>query len=340
MKVTIKDIARECGVSISAVSLVLNNRESRISEETRRRVVDVAAKYNYRPNKLAVSLLKKSTSTLGIIIPDISNIFFAELCKGCETEARRSGYTLMVTSSDEFPSDSTQHINTLIDSQVDGIVYVAPSNIDNQSIQAICSKIGEANVPFVAVDRALDLPFAKSVLIDNVYGGYIATRHLLGLGHRRIGCVTGPLCNKISIDRLEGYRKALAEFGVAYDPALILEGDFSIGSGHRSLAYMRGQDATALFCFNDMMAMGAYRAIRDYSLPFPQALSLVGYDDIFITDLLETPLTTVNQPAYEIGASSIRSLLALARGDAAVDNVVFTPNLKIRSSTCPPPQAG
>lgn len=338
MKVTIKDIAKECGVSTAAVSLVLNNRETRISAETRQRILDTVEKYHYRPNKLAIGLLKNSTSTFGIIVPDISNIFFAELCKGCESEARKHNYTLMVTSADEFPADNMQYFNALIDHQVDGIVYAAPSNIDNQTIQSICSKITETKIPFVAVDRALDLPFAKSIVNDNVHGGYIATKHLLELNHRRIGCLTGPLCNRASTDRLKGYKMALEEFDVPYDSALILEGDFTVSSGYDSLAYMRGQGVTALFCFNDMMALGAYRAIRDYKLCLPESISLVGYDDVFISDLLDPPLTTVNQPAFEIGASAIRTLIALTQNDASADHVVFTPNLKVRSSTAPLPR--
>lgn len=335
MKVTIKDIARECGVSTSAVSLVLNGRDTRISEETQQKIIGTARKYNYRPNRLAVSLLKKETSTFGVIIPDISNIFFAEFCKGCETAARGNGYTLMIMSSDEFPPDSMKHINTFLDSQVDGIIYVAPSNIDNRSIHEICSKIAAADIPFVAVDRALDFPSAKSVLVDNIHGGYIATRHLIELGHERIGCLTGPLCNKISRDRLEGYRMALEEHNLPFDRNLVLEGNFSVDSGRQSLPHMQKQRATALFCFNDMMALGVYRALQDSGLRFPDEMSLVGYDDIFVTSLLETPLTTVNQPAYEIGSTSIRILLALVQGSTDIDSMVFTPVLKIRSSTRP-----
>ncbi|MCI7640242.1 MAG: LacI family transcriptional regulator [Clostridiales bacterium] len=338
MKVTIKDIAKECGVSTTAVSLVLNNREARISAETRKRILDTVEKYNYRPNKLAIGLLKNNTSTFGIIVPDIGNIYFAELCKGCESEARKHNYTLMVTSANEFPDNNMQYFDALIDHQVDGIVYVAPSNIDNHAIHSICSKITETKIPFVAVDRALDLPFAKSIVNDNVHGGYIATKHLLELGHRRIGCLTGPLCNRTSSDRLQGYKTALDEFGVSYNPALIMEGDFTVQSGYDSLAYMRGQDVTALFCFNDMMALGAYRAIRDYKLHLPESISLVGYDDIFISDLLDPPLTTVNQPAFKIGESAINTLIALTKNDASADQVVFTPNLKVRSSTAPPSQ--
>ena len=115
----------------------------------------------------------------------------------------------------------------------------------------------------------------------------------------------------------------------------MLEGDFSVSSGYDSLAYMRGQGVTALFCFNDMMALGAYRAIRDYKMSLPQSISLVGYDDIFISEMLDPPLTTVNQPAFEIGTSAIRTLIALAKNDASADQVVFTPNLKVRSSTGP-----
>lgn len=337
-KVTIKDIAKECGISPASVSLVLNNRESRISEATKKKIQETIEKYNYRPNKLAISLLTNSTFTFGVIVPDISNIFFAELCRGCESEARKHNYAIIVTSAEEFPANNMQYLNMLIDHQVDGVVYAAPSNIDDQDIQAICSKITETKTPFVAVDRILNFPSAKSIINDNIHGGYIATKHLLELGHRRIGCLTGPLCNQVSEDRLRGYQKALQEFGVPYDPVLIREGNFAVSCGYDSLAYMRGKGATALFCFNDMMALGVYRAIRDYKLRLPDSISLVGYDDIYIADLLEPPLTTVSQPAFEIGASAIRALFDMEKNVPSVDRIVFTPDLKIRSTTgpCPP----
>ena len=341
MKVTIKDIAQECGVSPSAVSLVLNNRESRISTDTKQRILDTAKKHHYRPNHLASGRTKKILKTIGIIVPDIGNLFFAELCKGCENEARKHNYTLMIASTDEFSGNSIRYINTFLDNQIDGLICVPPSSLDAESMDTLCSRILETGTPFVTVDRPVALDGVTSITIDNVAGGYTATKHLLSLGHRKIGALTGPMKGRTSQERLEGYKKALDEFHVPFDNSLIMEGDFTVDSGYRSLAYMRGQSATALFCFNDMMAMGAYRAARDYRVSIPRDISVVGYDDIFIADMLETPLTTINQPAYDLGICSVSTLLNIIYHKHS-ENSVFVPTLKLRSSTCPPcsvPQA-
>src|SRR5699024_5663158 len=148
----------------------------------------------------------------------------------------------------------------------------------------ICQHIQSAQIPFVVVDRSIDFLRAKSVLTDNEKGGYTATKHLLQLGHSKIGCITGPLHNNISTKRLEGYKRALEEFNIPFNDSLIREGDFQTQSGYNNLSYMRGLDVTAIFCFNDMMALGVYKAMRDYGLKIPVDMSVIGYDDIFVCD--------------------------------------------------------
>ncbi|MFY9427411.1 MAG: LacI family DNA-binding transcriptional regulator [Caldicoprobacterales bacterium] len=332
-KTTIKDIAKAAGVSTTTVSLVLNNKPSRISDKTKEKILKIAKEKKYVPNKLAVNLAKQSSSTFGMIIPDISNVFFAELCKGCEVESRKAGYSITFSSSDEYISTDLEYVDTMIANRVDGIIYVSSSSTDASTNQTICQKIHSSQIPFVVVDRPIDFPYAKSVLMDNEVGGYIATKHLLELGHQRIGCLTGPMQSDTSIKRLSGYKKALKEFNISFDNSLIREGDFQIQSGYDCLSYMRGLGVTAIFCFNDMMALGIYKAARDYGLKIPEDISVVGYDDIFICDLLDVPLTTVHQPAYSIGRYAVQTLLSLVRKDKNVENIVLSPSLKVRAST-------
>lgn len=332
-KITIKDIAKAAGVSTTTVSLVLNNKPSRISKETREKILKIAKDEKYIPNRLAVNLAKQTTDTFGMIIPDIGNVFFAELCKGCEVEAREAGYSLTFASANEYISTDLEYVDAMIANRVDGIIYVSSSSTDSSTNQKICQKIHNSQIPFVVVDRSINFPYAKSVLMDNEAGGYIATKHLLELGHHKIGCLTGPMQSDTSKKRLAGYKKALNEFNISYDSSLIMEGNFQIESGYECLSYMRGLGVTAIFCFNDMMALGVYKAARDYGLKIPRDISVVGYDDIFICDILDVPLTTVHQPAYSIGRYAVQTLLALIRKDKDVENIVLSPSLKVRAST-------
>ena len=332
-KTTIKDIAREAGVSTTTVSLVLNSKPSRISQETKEKIFRIAKEKKYSPNRLAVNLATKTTSTFGMIIPDISNVFFAELCKGCEFESRNAGYSLTFSSSNEYISTDLEYVDTMIANHVDGIIYVSSSSTDTHTNQKICEKIHNSQIPFVVVDRFIDFPYAKSVLMDNELGGYIATKHLLELGHRNIGCLTGPMKNDTSKKRLSGYRKALDEFNISLNESFIREGDFQMQSGYECLSYMRGLGVTAMFCFNDMMALGVYKAARDYGLKIPYDMSVVGYDDIFVCDILEVPLTTVHQPAYSIGRHAVQTLLSLVKKDKDIQNIILPPSLKVRAST-------
>lgn len=332
-KTTIQDIANEANVSTTTVSLVLNNKPNRISNKTKNKIRKIAKEKNYIPNQLAISLATKTSSTIGMIIPDISNVFFAELCKFCEFEARKTGLNITFSSAGENAPSDMKYINAMIASQVDGIIYVASSSTDAETNKKICQHILNAKIPFVVVDRSIDSPWAKSVFIDNELGGYIATKHLLQLGHRNIGCITGPMQNDVSRKRLSGYKKALKEFNVPFKRSLIKEGDFQIHSGYDNLAYMRGMNISAIFCFNDMMALGVYRAMRDYNLKIPNDISIVGYDDIFVCDILDAPLTTVHQSADSMSKHAISMLLSLIKGEKDIENIVISPQLKVRVST-------
>ena len=195
--------------------------------------------------------------------------------------------------------------------------------------------IRESKIPFVSVDRELRGNNIRSVLLDNRRGGYLATRHLLELGHRKIGCVTGPLDLMSSHERLEGYRDALAEYGVPYKEELIAEGDFQMAGSEKPVLQLLRQNVTGIFSFNDMMAYSIYQVMARRSLRIPQDISLVGFDDLWLSDFLQPPLTTVHQPVEEIGRKAVAALVSAMNGeDAGQQNSVLMPTLHVRASTC------
>lgn len=333
MRTTLKDIANKAGVSISTVSLVLNNRPSRISLSTNKRIQEIADELNYHPNNLALGLLNKTTYAIGVIIPDLNNLFFSELCSSCESEARNQGYSISIACSDEHYSQDLNYIDIMLANQIDGIIYAQSASTDKETSQNIYNRIINSSTPFVAVDRFADLPLVKSVSLDNEKGGYLATRHLLELGHKRIGCLTGQQSNETTRARYRGYCKALLEAGIKLEARFIIEGDYSIESGYNALSSLRGQGISAIFCFNDMMALGVYRACKTYGIKIPEDLSVIGYDNVIVSDLVSPPLTTISQDPGEIGRQSIKTLISIINKEDNIKNTVFTPVLKVRAST-------
>lgn len=335
MRVTIKDVARQAGVSTSTVSLVLNNKPVSISQETRNAVLAAARELNYRPNQLAVSLVTQKSKTLGLIIPDNSNLFFAQLSKHIETAVNAAGYTLIYGNSNDSVRTDLHYLHIFGDRGVDGII-ISPSAFGTPDEYWSClSFIYSLKLPVVFIDRSMEESNLPSVLPDNFTGGYIATRHLLDQGHRVIGCCTGPANLNSSEQRLNGYRKALDEYGIPFNPTLIYQGDFSTESGQKALPYLLGQNVTAVFAFNDMMAFGIYKEMHSYNLSIPGDLSIVGFDDIFFAELIQPPLTTVAQPIAEMAAEVVKTLVSQIETPSREINAVpktFSPVLKVRGS--------
>lgn len=333
MGITEKDVAARAGVSPTTVSLVLNNRPSRISEKTKARVLEAAKELNFRPNRLAAGLVTKRAGTIGIIVPDICNIFFASICAACEREARSREYSVLCGSSEDNVELDLDYIDIFFSKGVDGMILVKAAHTTGEDAERLQRKIHETNIPFIAVDRRMDIDRVRSIMVDHRLGAYMATRHLVLQGHRRIGCITGPVQDIVVYERLEGYKQALGEADIAFDQQLICNGNYRMESGVEHLPYLLGQAVTAVFCFNDLMAMGVYKGCRSYNLRIPENLSVVGFDDIPFCESLEVPLTTVHQPAEDIGREAMRQLFHLIyRRDKAQDTL-FVPTLKVRAST-------
>ena len=341
MRPTIKDIAKKTGLSITTVSLILNHKGDKFPQKTRQAVFKAVKALNYRPNQLAISLLTRQSRTMGLIIPDICNMFFSELAKGVEDRCRQEQYNVILCSSnDEFLLEQ-QCITTLYDRGVDGIVIVMSAESFGPKNEECLAALGALRLPVILADCFNDTSAFSVVAIDNREGSCLAIRYLLGLGHRRIGCITGPLGITTNRDRLAGYTGCLAGANSTADNALVYEGDFRYQSGYDgALCLMKQKEKapTALFCHNDMMAFGAAKGLRDLGLRIPQDVSLVGFDDIFFSQYMDVPLTTIAQPVYEMGFEACTVLLEEIAGKShARQRRIHSPRLVIRQSAAPPP---
>ncbi|HET9553497.1 MAG TPA: LacI family DNA-binding transcriptional regulator [Anaeromyxobacteraceae bacterium] len=299
---TIVDVARRAGVSPSTVSHVLN-RTRFVSADARRRVEEAVEALGYRPNALARSLRSGRSHTIGLVLPDSGNPFFAELAREIQLAAYDAGYSVVLCNTENDVEKERGSVALLMRTQVDGIVLVA---VDERG-DALRSLARQA-LPVVVMDRERPDLALDTVLTDHRQGGLDATRHLLALGHRRVACVAGPAGLSPSALRLGGYRQALEEAGLPYDAALVRHGDFHPASGHAAARALLAlaDPPTALFACNDLMAFGVLRAAAELDRPVPEALAVVGYDDVELAAFAVPPLTTVAQPRAEMGRAAVR----------------------------------
>ena len=333
MRTTIKDIANYTGFSVTTISLVLNNKANKIPETTKNKIQDAVKKLNYHPNQLAVGLVKKRTQTIGLIISDVSNTFFSMLAKGVEDTCRQCGWNLILCNTNDEHERDMSYIQVLADRGVDGILFCMARDSNQEKTQESLNLLKKQKMPFVMIDRHIEASECSSIIVDHMQGGYSATKHLLELGHRKIGCVTGPNNLQDSMERLRGYQKALSEWNIPYDDSLIFEGRYDRESGFAAAEYFILKKATAVFAFNDMSAYGVYSSLKQHGLKIPEDISLVGYDDIFFSKLLDVPMTSVRQPIYEMGVSGVKQLMEELEGDSLHRKVVFEPKLIVRNSS-------
>ena len=328
-KLTIKDIAREAGVSITTVSRVLNNKAEGMSKETREKVLKVMADLNYQPNKLARGLVTKRSNMLGLIVPNISNPFFPELCRGAEDEANQRNYSLIICNSDDQSQKEENYLRLLQEQQVDGILLSSKNKLSQSSKEQLES----GKIAYVLFDRGGEASNHSGVFLDNDKGGYIAGKHLADLGHTNIACMTGPLEILNAQQRLSGFQRALAEASIELPKSFILVGDFQMEVAyHIAKKFLQHNSVTAIFASNDLMACGIYQAAHELGLQIPEQLSIVGFDDIPLVTALIPKLTTVRQDTYEMGRKAIELLINEIENNSS-EGVVFEPSLIVREST-------
>lgn len=332
-RITIKDIASRAGVSVTTVSLVLNGKEHRIAQETKKKIIHIANELDYRPNQLAIGLITKRTNTIGLILPDISNSFFGELAKGAERKAAENNFNIILCNTNDTPVKDYEYLNVLLDRGVDGIILVPSGRGRDDTVPKCFTLLEQCQKPFVLADRIKVGDKYSGVTLDQEEGGYIATDYLINNGHRKIGCVTGPLGMLNAYLRYQGYRKAIEAAGIVHRPKWVREGSYHIEDGVELSKELFQEGVSAIFACNDMMAYGVYQSAVRSGIKVPDQLSIVGFDDIIFSQFSEVPLTTIHQPAYQMGETAVEKLLALIMNkEEKNEKIIFKPELIIRSS--------
>lgn len=331
--VTLDDIAKKAGVSVSTVSRVLNGKtgEYRISKKTQDIVNDIAKKLNYRPNQLARGLRLKKTNTIGLVLPDISNPFFAHVARIIQTEAYELGYILIVCNTDEDQEKEIEQVNLLRSKGVDGFI-IMPVGLKYEHIE----ELQDSNVPLVLLDRCFDDIQTNSVIVDNYMGTFRAIEYLINNGHKRIALIQGLPNTSTNTKRLEGYRSALQKNDIPVDEKLIVGKDFREDNGYIESKFLLNlsEPPTAIFCTSDLITLGTLKAIHEEKLTIPEDISIISFDDFDFAPYLDTPLTAVSQPKQMMGKMAVKQLIEdiKGNGDQEKKHIVLKPTLNIRQS--------
>lgn len=335
LAVTLRDVALRVGVDISTVSRVLNGDPTfSVRSDTRERVVRVASELNYRPNAIARSLKTRSTMTLGMLIPDITNPLFPAIFKGAEDTARDHGYSIILGHTGTRSEYEDPNIDLLREKRVDGFILATAFTSDGAVM-----RLQREGYPFVLVNRRAPGLDEKFVVPDDAMGTELVMKHLTDLGHRRIGHIAGPLYTETGLTRFKTYRRYLKENALRFDAEWVQESDFREETGYRSMARLinRLDRPTAVFCANDLVAMGAIRSAVESGLRVPEDVSVVGFNNLPWTDRIQPALTTVHVPFYEMGSAAARMLAQILKGQTPSPSCwVVKPELVVRASTCPP----
>jgi DNA-binding LacI/PurR family transcriptional regulator len=336
MRVSIKDIAKAAGVSHSTVSRALSDSPL-VSDETKARIQRLAQEMGYSPNTLARSLVTRQTYTIGVVVTTIADPFVAEVVQGIEATAHDYNYTVILCSSGAQPEREIAAVEMLRSKRVDGVI-VTSSRIGALYLEHL-ERIG---APIVLINNHNESSgrYTFTVTVDNRHGGYLATEHLVQLGHRRIAYVTAPADHSSDLDRMAGYRQALIAAGIEPDPALIVTGNGRADGGERALQALieLGEPPSAVFCYNDMTAIGLMSAARQVGLSVPRDMAVVGFDDIPFASYFYPPLTTIAQPKVEMGRLAMKMALSLMaigeeNHEEEISNIVVRGTLVVRAST-------
>ncbi len=305
--ITIKDIARALNISTSTVSRALRDSYE-ISPETKQLVIDYAEQFNYRPNPIALSLKENRSRIIGVIVPQIANNFFSEVINGIEAAAYRRGYYAFIFQSHESYERELVTLQQAVDRKADGLLISLSSNTSDVSL---LQSLQEKKFPIVLFDRIsaeLDVPCVTS---DNFGGAFAATEHLIETGRRRIAHITIPPYISITQERLAGYRAALERYGLTYDENLVRYTDFGQTDVGPVINDLLAHSPDAFLAASDRLAIGCLAALKKRNIAIPETVSLVGFTNTPIADLLDPPLSTVEQPALEIGRLAAEQLIDL-----------------------------
>jgi DNA-binding LacI/PurR family transcriptional regulator len=331
--ISIKDIAKVAGVSHSTVSRALADSPL-VAAETKQLIQRIARETGYTPSAIARGLVTKRTATIGLVVTTIADPFIAEVVRGVEETALDNGYSVILCDCNAEPERELASVRMLREKRVDGIV-VTSSRVGSLYVPLL-EGLG---VPVVLINNQHEGRYVYSVRTDSRRGGHLIGEHFFSLGHRRIAYISGPPNAHSSLERLEGCRLALQEHGLGIPDEWVVPGDGCTEGGEAgaNLLLRCSPRPTAIFCYNDLTAIGALRAVKSAGLRVPADLSLTGYDDIAFAAFVDPPLTTVAQAKYTLGQRAMDMALNLLSGQEETDDVVLTPHLIERASCAPAP---
>ncbi|GGF94158.1 LacI family DNA-binding transcriptional regulator [Paenibacillus abyssi] len=335
MQVTIKDVAKAAGVSPSTVSRVISNHP-RISRKTVAKVKSIMEELGYHQNMMARSLVSKTTRTIGMILPRSAeelflNFFFPESIRGIVTQSTRSGYDLMMTSGASEHEELEAILRLVRGRRVDGIILLSSRVHD-----PLISFLHAQKFPFILIGRSPEYPDILSIDNDNIQASYDATRHLISLGHERIGFVSGPSHLVVSQDRLVGYKKALADYNLALNPRWIVEGEFLQESGYHAMSLIMNlpQRPTALVIIDDIVAFGVLRGLSELGYSVPHDISIISFNNIALSELTNPPLSSIDIGIYQMGYTASNLLIQSIEEQQPEQNRIIIPHrLVTREST-------
>lgn len=334
---TIYDVAQEAGVSIATVSRVLNNR-GKSTKATQALVYGAMERLNYHPSTIASALAGKGTYTLGLLVPDIANPFFAELARTMEDRGNELGYSIMICNTDNDEEKIEAYLSLLLQKRIDGLI-IATGVKRRETLQ----HIRDAGVPGVLIARQEPSLEMHTVAVDDVEGGALAAAHLTELGHSRVAILAEGRTVKSTRERVNGFKQRLLRHGVEFQEAWLKVCDHTIDDGARKAAELLATEdrPTAIFACNDLLAVGAIQAAKQLGLRVPEDLSVIGFDNTILALVSGPTLTTVAQPLESLGKAAINLIVQELEGEQEpIQRVIMSPRLVVRESTAPPPAPG
>lgn len=330
---TIYEVSKLADVSLATVSRVINHSD-KVRVQTRQKVEEAMRILDYRPNMIAQSLASNRSNSVGILVPELHGPFFGTMLSSIESELRKQGKHVIITAGHSDAEREKEGIEFLYSRKCDALILFVFA-IENEHIMSV----RESAIPVVVIGRLIPGMEDDCVCLDNEYGGYIAAKSLIEAGHRQLACISGPLWKSDGQERLEGYKRALAEFGLTFDPRLLAEGDYEESSGRNGMEQLLQGDIpfTGLVCANDVMAAGAIEVAREHGKNIPDDLSVVGFDNVFFTRYMHPQLSTIDYPIDVMGQMAARCVLRDVYGQSGLDiRCRFEPRLVSRASTAVP----
>lgn len=327
--VRIVDVAKKANVSTATVSRVISKPDT-VREETINKVLKAIKELNYHPNVLARQLRRSETKTVIVVIPDISNPFFSKVLRGIENLAFNSGYQVLLGDAGNDHEQESRYLDMLRQKKADGMILLT-AKMKAELVEEMANEF-----PVVLACEYIEGSSIPTISIDNVSSARKATEYLIQLGHRRIGTISGPLDSVLGQDRLKGFYQAMARYRLSVDPVLVQEGNFNYESGFNLMKKFLALNKmpTGVFAANDEMAFGAIKAIRTMDLKVPEDISVIGFDDIHFSSIFEPALTTISQPAFEMGSKAMELLIMLMDKKRIEKNQYILDDTLIERESC------